>query len=80
MVPRTNVVESIVTFMLRDLVRINPPIFLVSTVGKDQQEFLDVVYKVLCAMGVTSREKTKIYLYQLRDVSQVWYTGIIIGL
>ena len=32
------------------------------------------VYKVLSAMGVTYREKSELGLYQLRDVSQKWYT------
>ena len=59
---------------LRDFVRMNPPIILVSKVGEDPQEFLDGVYKVLSAMGVTSREKEDLDSYQLRDVSQIWYT------
>ena len=42
-VPRVNVVESIMTTRLRDFVRMNPPIFLVSMVGEDLQEFLDKV-------------------------------------
>ena len=36
---------------LRDFVRMNPPIFVGSKEGKDPQEFLDIVYKVLSAMG-----------------------------
>ena len=59
---------------LRDFVRMNPPIILVSKVGEDPQEFLDGVYKVLSAMGVTSREKVELASYQFRDVSQIWYT------
>ena len=38
--------------------------------GEDPQEFLDGVYKVLSAMGVTSREKEELASYQLRDGSQ----------
>ena len=49
MVPRMNVVETTMTSRLRDFVRMNPPIFLVSKVGEDPQDF------VLSAMGVTSR-------------------------
>ena len=74
MVPRMNVVESSMTSRLRDFVRMNPPIFLVSKVGKDTQEFLNGVYKVLSLMEVTSREKEDLALYQLRDVPQVWNT------
>ena len=29
---------------------------------------------MLSAMGVTSREKAELASYQLREVSQVWYT------
>ena len=42
--------------------------------GEDPQEVLDGVYKVLSAMGVTSREKAELSSYKLRDVSQVWCT------
>ena len=42
--------------------------------GEDPQEFLVGVYKVLSSMGVTSTEKEELASYQLRDVSQVWYT------
>ncbi|TMX04500.1 hypothetical protein EJD97_008041 [Solanum chilense] len=43
-------------------------------VGEDPQEFLDGVYKVSSAMGVTYREKAQLDSYQLREVAQVWYT------
>ena len=33
--PRLNVVESTMMSRLRDIVRMNPPIFLVSKVGED---------------------------------------------
>ena len=36
---RVNVVENTMTYRLRDFVRMNPPIFLVSRVGEDTQEF-----------------------------------------
>ena len=55
--PRVIIVESIMTSRLRDFVRMNTDIFLSSKVGEDPQEFLDGVYKVLSAMGLTSREK-----------------------
>ena len=51
----------------------NPPIFLVSKVVEDPQEFLDDVYKMLSAMGVTSRKKAELASYQLREV-EVWHT------
>ena len=51
------------TSRLRHFVRMNPPIFLGSKVGEDPQEFLDGVYKVLSAMGVTSREEADLASY-----------------
>ena len=74
MEPRVNVVERTMTSILRDLLRMNPPIFLCSKEGVDPPEFLNGVYKVLSLMEVTSREKEDLALYQLRDVPQVWNT------
>ena len=72
MMPR--VVESIMTSRLRDFMRINPPIVLVSKLNEDPREFLYGVYKFLSSIGVTSREKAELASYQLTDVSQIWYT------
>ena len=72
MMPR--LMESTMTTRLRDFVRMNHPIFLGSKVGEDPQEFLHEVYKIVHAMGVTSREKAEFVTYQLKDVAQVWYT------
>ena len=74
MFPWVKVVERTMTSRLRDFVRMNPLIFLGFKVGEDPQEFLDGVYKVLSAMGVTSREKVELASYKLRDVSQIQYT------
>ena len=52
MVPSVSVVESSRSSRLRDFMRINPPIFHVSKVGEDSQQFLDSVYNVLSAMGL----------------------------
>ncbi|KAK4724047.1 hypothetical protein R3W88_026826 [Solanum pinnatisectum] len=59
---------------LRDFVRMNPSVFLGSKVGEDPQEFLDEVYKVVNAMGVTSIEKMELAIYQLKDVVQIWFS------
>ncbi|XP_027772382.1 uncharacterized protein LOC114076881 [Solanum pennellii] len=59
---------------LKDIVRINPQVFLGSKVGEDPQEFLVEVYNIVDAMKFTSRENTKLASYQLKDVSQVWFT------
>ena len=66
--------ESTMTSRLRGFVRMNPHMVLGSKVGEDPQEFLDGVYKVLSAMGVTSRVKRELASYQLRVDAQVWYT------
>ncbi|TMX02941.1 hypothetical protein EJD97_019202 [Solanum chilense] len=71
---RVNALESTMTSRYREFVRMNPPIFLGSKVGEDPQFFFDGVYKVLSAIGVTSREKAELASYQLRDVAQVQYT------
>ena len=39
----------------------------------DPQDFLDGVYKVFSALGMTSREKAELASYQLREVARVWY-------
>ncbi|XP_049391548.1 uncharacterized protein LOC125855954 [Solanum stenotomum] len=71
---RVNANESTMALRLRDFVRMNPPIFLGSRVGDNPQEFLDEVYKIVNAVGLTSREKAELASYQLKEVSQVWFT------
>ena len=39
---------------------------------EDPQRFIDEVFKVLEAMGVSSQEKAELAAYQLRDMAQVW--------
>ena len=58
-----NIVESKMTSRLRGFVRINHRIFLISKVGKDPQEILHELYKIVHAMGVTSREKAELASY-----------------
>ena len=65
---------NFVASRLRDLSRMNPPMFLVSKVGEDPQEFLEQVYMIIDAMGVTLVEKVELSAYQLKSVAQVWYT------
>ena len=68
--PRANALESTMALRLWNFMRMHPPIFLGSKVGENPQEFLDGVYKVLSAMGVTSKDKTELASYQLREVAQ----------
>ena len=58
--PRMNTLNNTMNFRLSDFVMMNSPTFLGSKVEEDAQEFLDGVYKVLSAMGVTYREKTEL--------------------
>ena len=71
---RMNAMESTMPSRFKVFVRMNTPIFLVSKVVEDPQEFIDGVYKVLSAMRVTFRENVELGSYQLREVSKVWYT------
>ncbi|TMW94622.1 hypothetical protein EJD97_010004 [Solanum chilense] len=60
MQPKVNFVESTMKSSLRDFVRVNNTIFIGSKVGEDHREFLERVYKVLNAMGVTCSEKAEL--------------------
>lgn len=48
----------------------NPPTFYGSNIDEDPQEFIDEVYKILYAIGVSSSEKAELATYQLKDVAQ----------
>ena len=54
--------------------RINPPTFLGSKVGEYFQAFLNNFYRIVHAMGVTSRKKVELASYLLKDVAKVWFT------
>ena len=58
---------------IRDLMRMNPPTFHGTKVDENLHGFIDEVFKVVDAMGVTPREKSELSAYQLKDVAQVWF-------
>ena len=47
---------STIVSSLREYTRMNPPMFSRYKVNEDPQDFLDVVYMILYAMGVISNE------------------------
>ena len=51
----------------------NRPSFYGSKVEEDPQEFIDEIYKILYAMGLSISEKAELATYQLKDVAQAWY-------
>ena len=59
--------------LLRDFCLMNPPGFYGSMVEEDLQEFIDEVYKILLAMGLSTSEKAELATYQLKDVAQSWF-------
>ncbi|TMW88996.1 hypothetical protein EJD97_017789 [Solanum chilense] len=56
-----------------DFTRMNLPIFFGSKVKEDPKGFIDEVFKVIDAMGVSSQEEAELAAYQLKDVAQIWY-------
>ena len=51
----------------------NPPTFYGSKVEEDPQEFINKVYKILLAMGLSTSEKAGLATYQLKDMDQAWF-------
>lgn len=54
---RVNVPESTMTSRLSDFMRMNPYVFFGFMVRQYPQAFIDEVYKIEHAMGMTSRKK-----------------------
>ena len=58
---------------LREITSMNPPMFYGYKFKEDPQEFIDEVYNILLAVGLSTSEKAELATYQLKDVSQAWY-------
>ena len=68
-VQRENQLVHSMADSLRDFTRMNPPIFTRSKTSEDRQEFVDVVHRILVAMGATNIEKAELSAYPLKDVA-----------
>ncbi|XP_049363285.1 uncharacterized protein LOC125828023 [Solanum verrucosum] len=58
---------------ITNFTRMNPPMFYGSKMEEDPQGFIDEVFKVLDAIGVSLQEKVELAAYQSKNVAQVWY-------
>ena len=56
-VPRENQQVATMTSHIRDFSRMNPPTLYGSKVEKDPYEFIDMIYDILYAMGLSTSEK-----------------------
>ena len=72
-IPRENRHSSTMASRLRDFMRMNPPMFFRCKVDEDPLDLHDEVYKIFFAMGVSTTEKAKLFVYQLNDVASTWY-------
>lgn len=72
-VPRPHQQVTTIASRLMDFTRMNPPTFYGSKVKEEPQEFINEVYKILLAMGLSTSEKAESATYQLKDVSQAWF-------
>ena len=61
--PRVTKQANNMDIRLRDFTGMNPPMFFGSMWDEDPQDFLDEVYKILYAMGMTSIDKAELVDY-----------------
>ncbi|WMV51268.1 hypothetical protein MTR67_044653 [Solanum verrucosum] len=69
-----NASGGLVAARVRDFVRMNPPEFLGSQIGKDPHNCLDEVKKIFEVMQVTGNDRVELTSYQHKDVAHIWYT------
>ena len=72
-VPHPNEQVATMASRLRDFARMNHPTFYGSKVEEDPQEFIDEVYKILLAMGLSTSQTVELVTYQLKDVAQAYF-------
>ena len=72
-VPRVPQHASTMASRLIEFSSMKPPTLFGSKADEYSLYFIDEVYKILIAMGVTSNEKVVLVAYQLKDVVQTWY-------
>ena len=72
-VPQAHQQVATMESFLRDFTRMNPPTFYGSKFEEDPPEFIDEIYKILYAIGLSTSEKVELATYQLKDVFQAWY-------
>ena len=70
--PHVNPNKSSPAYRIQDSLRMNPQTLHLTKVDEDPQGFIDNVFKVEDATGVTSRDKLEIASYQFKDVVQVY--------
>ena len=68
-----NPIRGMFSYRIREFLRVNPPEFSRSKVTEDPNGFIDVVFKTLAIMGLTSRVKVWLTVYKLKGVSHVLY-------
>ena len=69
--PQPNV--STPSSRIEDFMRMNPATFHSTKVDEGPHGFINEVFKVVDAMGVTPKEKADIAAYKLKYVAQVWF-------
>lgn len=68
----TNNQEASTSIKIKDLLRMNPPVFIGSKIDEDLKNFIDKVWKVLKEMDATDTKGVKFSSYQLKNLDHIW--------
>ena len=68
-VPRANQQVATIAYRLKYLTMMNPPSFYGSKVEKYPYEFIDEIYQILYAMGLSTSEKDELATYKHKYVA-----------